>query len=686
MRARMRILVMFATMLLMVGCGGGGSHSVPNAPAALPQTFSGPQSFYYGRGILTTGAPAGPAKLGTMKVDVMMTLPNLAGLQTYARAVGDPTSPLYRHFLTPDQIGQQFGAPQAAYTAAATYFARYGLSVKGWKQRAVLQVVGPQANMEQAFGTTFLKYNSTAGAFYGPSGTPHFSQTLAVHSVSHLVYGANFVTRNALQIPPHGAASNFDYGYPAQQLAAAFDYNGAYAAGPTGTEASYTGTGINIGIIGTGPISSADYAAYVSQYVTGASNTITQVNVQPSTPAGVQGNPGSPAATPPQVTAPCSGSLPGCNPEDGEAQIDTQQAASLAPGASVLFYLGYVPNETCDGNCPPEGPQIGIGETDDEVQQAINDNVADVISISYGIGEQYSDYVDNTGRYAAGGPEEVQFAMMASEGMAVFVASGDAGAQACSRPYYGNVNGVTSPDMNCVSAPAIDPNVTSVGAITTPIAPSGKQIGPDTTWGLQTNQGYGATTGGVSVAGVPLPAWQYGTGITGNTRNQPDIALEGDPVTGVAIATNIAFPGTGGIGSGFSSWGGTSVAAPEAAAMWAVVLDACRQTAACVARGTGARPWRMGNPGPAFYKIYNNAAEYPATFLDIVYGNNGVVPCLVNPGSGPGSGTVTPCPNPVPTPDPGFNAAVGYDHATGIGVPFAGHLINTIVNPANKAN
>ena len=676
MRLHKRILGAIASTLLISCGGGGGSHALPSTTAALPGTFSGPQAFYYGRGILTTGAPAGPAKLGTMKVDVMMNLPNFTALQTYARAVGDPTSPLYRHFLTPDQIGQQFGAPQAAYTAAATYFTRYGLSVQGWKQRALLRVVGPQANMEKAFGTTFLKYNSPAGEFYGPSGTPRFSQTLAVHSVSHLVYGANFVTRNALQIPPHGAPSNFDYGYPAQQLASAFDYNGAYNAG-------YLGTGITIGVIGTGPISSADYPAYVSLFSTGATNTITQVNVQPTTPPGVPGNPGSPATTPPPVTGPCYTALPGCNPEDGEAQIDTQQTASLAPGANVLFYLGYVANETCDGNCAPEGPQLGISEVDDEVQQAINDNAADVISISYGIGEQYSDYVDNNGRYAAGGTEEVQFAMMATEGMAVFVASGDEGAQACSRPYYGNVGStVINPDMNCVSAPAIDPNVTSVGGITTPISPSGKQIGPDTSWGLQTNQGYGASTGGVSIAGVPLPSWQHGTGVTGSTRNQPDMALEADPYTGVAIATNVAFPPNGVV----SPWGGTSVAAPETAAMWALVLDACRQTAACVARGTGAHPYRMGNAGPALYTIYNNAAEYPATFLDIVYGNNGVVPCLINPGTGPGE--VSPCPSVPPTPNPaqGFSAGVGYDHVTGIGVPFAGHLINTIVNPANKAN
>jgi len=225
-----------------------------------------------------------------------------------------------------------------------------------------------------------------------------------------------------------------------------------------------------------------------------------------------------------------------------------------------------------------------------------------------------------------------------------------------------------------VSAPAIDPNVVSVGGITTPIDESGRKIGPFTTWGVQTNHGYGATTGGVSVAGVPLPSWQHGTGVTGSTRNQPDISLEADPDTGVAVGYDLDF------GGGFEAFGGTSVAAPEAAAMWALVLDACRQTPACVAKGTGTHPYRMGNAGPEFYTIYNSSTEYPATFLDIVDGNNGVVPCLVNPGPGaPNSGYVNPCSSPIPSPDPGFNAGVGYDHTTGIGVPFARHLIKQVV-------
>jgi len=667
MSLRIRILGALATSALLAGCGGGGgARTVPNTPNVLNGPgFTTPQSFSYGQALLKTSTAAGPAKLGTMKVDVMLRLPNVLGLQAYAKAVGDPTSGLYRHFLTPEQIGSQYGASDAAYKSVIAYFGSQGLTVTGWKTKLMLRVTGPQANMEKAFGTTFVQYSGHGGTFYGPSSTPHFSRALAVSSASHLIYGKMFAKRNSIIIPPHGTAPGFDGGYPPQPLAAAFDYNGAYQAG-------YTGVNINIGIIGTGPIDQADYNAYKSVFSTGASNTITQVNV--GTAAATQvgnlgGFGGSPTATPPPVTAPCNGSLPACNPEDGEAQIDTQRTAALAPSASVLFYLAYVPDETCNGTCGNQGPLLGISEVNDEVQQALDDNNADVISISYGIAEEYSDYTLADGvTYNPNGIEAVQFAAAQAEGIAVFVSSGDAGAQGCARPYFGVAPGVSGPDQPCVSAPAVDQNVTSVGGITTPIDESGRQIGPYTTWGVQTYHGFGATGGGLSGT-VPRPAWQTGPGVTGAFRNQPDIALEADPITGVSVAQNISFSSQ----NGFFAYGGTSVAAPESAAMWALVLDACKKTAACVAKGSGTHPWRLGNAAPYFYTIYNSAALYPATFLDIVDGNNGVTPCSVNPAQ------VGACPNPSPSPDPGFNAGVGYDLTTGIGVPFARHLIKSVV-------
>jgi kumamolisin len=662
MRSSTRLCSALAAAALLAGCGGGGggsSHALPSAGSPLnSSSFAATTTFAYGKSILKTATPAGPATLGTMKVDVMMHLPNVAALDLYAQQVGNPQSPLYRHFLTPDQIGSQFGANPTAYQAAIKYFTSYGLSVTGWKQRTLLRVVGPQAAMEKAFGTTFVLYNGPKGTFFGPSSSPHFATPLAVDNVSHLIYGKFFNKRQSIQIPPHGETPAFDGGYPAPQIAAAFDYTGAYNSG-------YTGTGITIGVIGTGPIDPADYAAYKAEYSTGATNNITQVDV--GSAAAIQAG-SSATATPPPVTAPCNGALPACNPEDGEAQIDTQQTAALAPSANILFYLAYVPNETCNGTCGPYGPELGISEVDDEVQQALNDNVADILSISYGIAEEYSEYVGSDDiTYNPNAVEPVQFATAEAQGIAVFASSGDAGAQGCARPYYGPEPGaVTSADQNCVSAPAVDVNVTSVGGITTPVDESGRAVGPYTAWGIQTYLGYGATGGGVSQT-VPLPAWQYGTNITPGHRNQPDMALEGDPQTGVAVAQNISF------GGGFYAYGGTSVAAPESAAMWALVLDACNRTPACTAKGTQTAKYRMGNAGPALYKIYNNATNYADTFLDITSGNNGVVPCLVNPSQ------VGACPNPQPTPDPGFNAGVGYDHLTGIGVPFARNLIKQVV-------
>ena len=666
-----RILAAVTAAALLVACGGGGGGSskpaavVPNNPTNQGAASPSSTAFKYTSNALTGATPAGAVQIGTMKVDVQMNLPNVAALHQYAASVGDESSGLYRHFLTPEEIGSRFGASDADYNAAIAYFTAAGLQVTGWKQKSVLRVVGPQANMEQAFGTTFGLYHLRSGDAYGPMATPHFSKPLAVHSVTQLVYNPKWTKRNAIAIGPHGGAPGFDFGIPPQQLAAAFDYTGAYQAG-------FTGTGINIGIIGTGPIDQKDYNTMKSALALGwndaggafhpTTNTITQINAQGS--ANVNGGA---LATPPPVTGPCSGSLPACNPEDGEAQIDTQQTASLAPTASVLFYLAYVPHETF-GTSHDFGPREGISEVNDEVQQAINDNLADILSLSYGLAEQYSDYTLADGTtFDPNGTEPVQFAMLQAEGIAVFVSSGDAGAQGCARPYFGTAPGVSSPDQPCVSAPAVDANVTSVGGITAPIDESGKKIGPYTTWGVQTERGFGATGGGLSVA-VAKPAYQTGPGITGTKRNQPDASLEADPFTGVATAFNTSFSG-----GGFGGFGGTSVAAPEMAAMWALVLDACRQTAACTAKGSGPKPYRFGNAAPSFYKIYNSAALYPATFLDIVDGNNGVRPCSVNPGQ------VGPCPNPSPTIDPGFNAGTGYDLTTGIGVPFGRHLIKSVV-------
>ena len=132
--------------------------------------------------------------------------------------------------------------------------------------------------------------------------------------------------------------------------------------------------------------------------------------------------------------------------------------------------------------------------------------------------------------------------------------------------------------------------------------------------------------------------------------------------TAVGVVANSAFGGE----TQFL-YGGTSVAAPEMAAMWALVLQACSQSAHCDT-ASGAKPYRLGNAAPLLWRIYQTQAQYDSTIDDVTFGNNGVAPCYFQ----------QDCPNPVPSPDPGYSAGAGWDPVTGLGVPFARHLIAAV--------
>ncbi|MGC2129473.1 MAG: hypothetical protein WA629_05170, partial [Candidatus Aquilonibacter sp.] len=108
------------------------------------------------------------------------------------------------------------------------------------------------------------------------------------------------------------------------------------------------------------------------------------------------------------------------------------------------------------------------------------------------------------------------------------------------------------------------------------------------------------------------------------------------------------------------------------AAMWADVVSACKENAslgAC-AGGTGTTPWRLGTAAPSLYAIYAHSAyhgwtpslPYNQVFYDIVYGDNQMADPTYNPAA----------------PIPGASAGPGYDMVTGVGVPYAGHLIQAI--------
>ncbi len=683
-----------AIALAACGGGGGGGGAVPVTQPPVGSNSNVPPQLLvqnYGQSAMSGATYVGPVTNAHMSVSVLVHQQNAQALLAYAQAVQDPSSSSFRHFLTPDQIAAQFGAKQTDYQSAAQYFANNGLAVAGWKQRMLLSVSGPQANMEKAFGTTFGIYQRNGQQFIAPNSQPHFLQQLAVDAVGGIV---KYRADHSYIIMPPKAGSGLTVGFSPSTIRAAFDYVGAYNAG-------YNGAGINLGIIATGPINTTtagkgdvDLNAFLGFTGTTSAAPVTEVQVSPIPIATALAKSGCTAASgcsfpyssdfqsPPPVTPPCATSLPACNPEDGEAQLDTQQASTLAPGSNVLFYLAYNAADcsnvsfpgTCAANAPDYGPEIGLIESDPEIMQAIADNQADVLSLSYGGGEPQQGWsgLSGTGGYE-GSYSQLEFAELASEGIAVFVSSGDNGSAEC-------FNGNTYLAQICDSYPAGDPFVTSVGGITANVNVYGQQTAPWLAWGISTfDNGYGAiegSGGGSSLTGgvgIPAPAWQVsalGSSVA-TSRLQPDVSMIGDPSTGVSTVNNAL----NGCGGQICDIGGTSVAAPEMAAMWADVLSACKAhpSAGACAGGAGLTPWRLGNAAPYLYAIYkgtpytyNNAwtpsLAYNQVFYDIVYGDNQMADPTYNPAA----------------PIPGASAGPGYDMVTGVGVPYAGHLIQAI--------
>jgi pseudomonalisin len=677
-----------ALVVAMTGCGGGhvsipATESAANAPTgAAPTAIAG--AIPYGASVASGATYLGRAQLATVGLDVHVALSNEMGLYQYAKEANEPGSPLYRTWLTPQQLGERFGATQSDYTGLTKALLAAGITVKTYPQRTMLRIRGPQAAVEKMLGITFGLYRKGTQRFISPMSSPHPAVyasriTALTGAIGYQARGRNFVR----------ASNVYGDGYAPQQVAGAFDYNGAYAAG-------YTGKGINVGIIGTGPITDGDprfacanasgcgdAADFKHLYNVPGSGAISQVYSTDANLPPISGENSIGLASPPPATADnaaCAAQnySPGqsyptdyttCNPEDGEAQLDTEQVASLAYDANVLFYIAYNPNEancaTCSGSS--SGPVLGINLTDDEIQQAIADDTADILSMSFGL-----DEADSAGTYfpnGTTGPGPTEFAMAAAEGMAVFASSGDTGAQGC---YPNDATAL------CVSYPASDPSVTSVGGVNAPIAQTGQLLGPITVWGVESGSQFDqqASGGGCSQY-FPLLAAQ--TGITGETcskRSQPDVALDADTNTGVAVDID-APPGLG--GRAVEAIGGTSVAAPEMAAMWALVLQACKQNPTSCGTGSGATPYRLGDPNPLLYKIYtagSHGQTYANVFYDVQYGNNTIVPAA-SPSPVP-SGSATSAPAPTATPVNGYNAGVGYDLSTGLGVPYARNLIKAV--------
>jgi subtilase family serine protease len=379
--------------------------------------------------------------------------------------------------------------------------------------------------------------------------------------------------------------------------------NGLYCYGPAAIRAAYGVNGLlNAGFDGTGhTIVILD--AFGSPFVADDLKLFDAVFGLPNPNFKQIYMPGTPPYNP------SDGNIVGWT---GEIALDVEWSHAIAPGANIVLVAAKSNFDQ---------------DLIDAFNYAVDNNLGDVISMSFGEGESYLANPDGLDIVNAWNKA---FAKARKRHITLLVSSGDGGS---------DTSGIGSQTAGWPAASAL---VTSVGGTNlkfgtaTNANPNGAYQS-ERSW----NDGYGAGGGGMSIL-TPEPNYQkYNLSNSVNKtlhgyRGVPDVAYNAGVVGGVVVAW--AAP----LGPGaFFIFGGTSAGAPQ----WAGLVADINQ-----ARG--------GRVGFINRKLYNlgGGGQLWNLFHDITLGDNGVY-------ASDGSVLV-----------PGFPATPGYDLSTGWGTPSFGML------------
>ena len=539
-------------------------------------------------------AAASPSQPLTMHLT--MAIRNRTELTRLLADQQDPASPEYHRWLTPDEFTNRFGPTDADLARVARWLKQKGFTVKSAdaSTREVL-FTGTVAQAQSVFDVKIVA--TLDGRLYSNTTDPAVPASLApliesIHGLDNLLHSSPMVRRVS-----KSAASASS---PASIV------NGAGPAfGPPDIYMFYGETPLLTAIpaidgSGAGCIAVVE-DSNIDEPAANAFNT--QFGL-PALKKAVNFNP-----------VLVDGTDPGQNSDEDETMVDVNYSHTVAPGSSIRIYLG-------DQNSTRSSAIL------DAIHAAVMDkNPCTAISISFGFcGGSKGFYKTQNGF----------FAQAATQGQAVFVATGDEGAAGLKLNKSKNscVIGTTR-NVNELGA---SPNVTAIGGTEfTPDYVAGNDDGfvAESVW----DDGSGATGGGQSKI-FKKPMFQKGLIKKDKKRNVPDISFGASPASpGFFFGgrDNHSAP------SVICCIGGTSVGAPAWAGISQLISDASGAPA--------------GNLNTRIYQLGAESNPGITGIRDVTSGNNAY--------------------NGVP----GFPATPGYDKSTGWGTVDMGLFVPAYLGP-----
>ena len=657
-----------------------------------------------------------------------------AAFDAQAEALHKPGSPSFHHWLTPAQVGAEFGPSDSDISTLTSFLQAEGFTVTTvGSGHTYVDFQGSVAQVEKTFHTTIHDFQLA-------DGTVHFSATKEAsipEALGPLVVGFAGLsdipaakTMIAKPIAPAAETARegkYVFIQPKGKTPLDTVSTTNYAEGPQDFYTIYNvkpllnastpivGTGVTIALLEQVRINTADVTTFRTNF-----------GVVPNAPVSLVTDYGYTGGNTTANTCTDPGALTSASYNDeGEAVLDTEWAGSAAPGANLLYVA-------CASGAIPLGTVIAA-------EVVVDNNLADIMSMSYGLYENYNAAEDTLVNQL--------WEQAASQGQAVVISSGDSGSTGedgnYGDPYakYGiTVSGIASTAWN-VSAGGTDfedefDTLESDTAYGLPMfwntATSTSANGfssalsyvPEMTWEDScgssvysryyyngVSQANPATFCGANVAtrnvvgggGGPSklharPTWQTGTvyGLPTTTaqpnRLQPDVSLFAS--NGFWDHTLPMYESDNG---GYGYEGGTSFVAPQLAGVFALVQQQTGE--------------RLGQPNYVLYAMAGKAFgtttasgacsssgstyDAPATavplssciFYDVQVGTNSAVcksggtNCTVVTGKTYGIISDPTVTGTVPT--PAYKAGIGYDMGTGIG---SMNIANLVTNWQNTTS
>ena len=385
-----------------------------------------------------------------MSVTIALALPNLAEAEDLLQEINSPGSAQFHQFLSADAFIGRFAPTSATVASVVENLAQYGLKSERIGA-TMLKVSGSPEAIERAFAVSLHRYtvpahDDVAGfSFHAPRGAGRLPPELAGKVAGVVGLDSRPRMRPHLFVAPErfarseqgkvvGAAGN-----PMGSLTVA-DFAGQYDVRPLYNQ-GVLGIGKTIGILTFASFLPADAFAYWSAVGLAVhQNRLTVINVD--------GGAGAPSDA--------GGSE--------ETTLDVEQSGGVAPQANIMVY---------------QAPNTSQGFVD-LVANAVEDNLADSLSISWGEWEWFDSLANSpvsdpsTGN-TVGVTQAVHELLVraAIQGQSVYTSAGDNGAYEvngdlnCYGPYSAAVPKSCSLTLS-VDYPASDPAITAAGGTTLP--------------------------------------------------------------------------------------------------------------------------------------------------------------------------------------------------------------------------